>query len=111
VNDPSLRRLFRSADVTSQGRKLMATLAMTIGSLRELDTLAPMLESLAVKHVDYGVERRHYDTVGTALIETLSLYFGARFTRDIRAVWIEAFQLVAGVMIGAAYGKMEAVHA
>lgn len=111
VNDPSLRRLFRSADMTSQGRKLMAALAMTVGSLRKLDMLVPVLESLAIKHVDYGVERQHYETVGAALIETLSLYFGPRFTSEVRATWIEAYQLVAGVMMRTAYGEMEVVHA
>lgn len=111
INDPSLRRLFTSADMSAQGRKLTAALALAVGSLRRLDTLVPALENLAVKHVDYGVERQHYDIVGRALIETLSLYFGARFTSDVRAAWLEAYNLVAGVMTSAAYGEMEAVPA
>lgn len=107
VNDPSLRRLFTSGDMAAQGRKLMGALGFAVGSLRKLDALIPALESLAVKHTDYGVERKHYDTVGKALIETLSLYFGDRFTYEMRSAWTEAYQLVAGIMMRAAYGEAE----
>lgn len=103
VNDPSLRRLFTASDMAAQGRKLMAALSLAVNSLRKLDALVPVLEGLAVKHVTYGVERNHYETVGKALIETLSLSFGDRFTAEIRNVWTETYQLVAGVMMRAAY--------
>ena len=105
VNDPSLRRLFTASDMAAQGRKLMAALALAVGSLRRLDTLVPVLEGLAVKHVTYGVEQGHYETVGTSLIETLSLAFGERFTDEVRAAWTETYQLVAGVMMHAAYER------
>ncbi|KQV43964.1 MULTISPECIES: globin family protein [unclassified Rhizobium] len=108
VNDPSLRRLFNTSDMAAQGRKLMAALALAVHSLRKLDALVPVLEGLAVKHVGYGVEPAHYDTVGTALIETLSLSFGERFTAEVRAAWTETYQLVAGVMMRAAYGQAAA---
>lgn len=103
VNDPSLRLLFTASDMAAQGRKLMAALSLAVNSLRKLDALVPVLEGLAVKHVTYGVERNHYETVGKALIETLSLSFGDRFTAEIRNVWTETYQLVAGVMMRAAY--------
>lgn len=103
VNDPSLRRLFTASDMSAQGRKLMAALALAVNSLRKLDALVPVLEGLAAKHVTYGVERGHYETVGKALIETLSLSFGERFTAEIRNAWTETYQLVAGVMMRAAY--------
>lgn len=110
VNDPSLRLLFTASDMAAQGRKLMAALSLAVNSLRKLDALVPVLEGLAVKHVTYGVERNHYETVGKALIETLSLSFGDRFTAEIRNVWTETYQLVAGVMMRAAY-KTETVAA
>lgn len=107
ANDPSLRRLFGEADMNEQGRKLMAALALTVASLRKLDTLLPVLKKLAARHVDYGVERAHYETVGTALIETLSLFFGARFTLSVRVAWLNAYALVSGVMMSAAYDAPE----
>lgn len=103
AHDPSLRALFMQTDMKEQGRKLMAALSLVIVSLRKLDTVVPALEALAVKHVSYGVRETHYETVGKALIETLSLFFAQRFTAEHRRVWTAAYETVAGVMMAAAY--------
>lgn len=100
--DPALKPLFHDADMRSQEMKLMAALALVVGKLRQLDEVIPALESLAVKHVAYGVEESHYATVGQALIETLSLAFGERFTPELRNAWLAAYGAISGVMIAAA---------
>lgn len=102
VIDPALKPLFHDADMRSQQIKLMAALALVVGKLRQLGEVIPTLEGLAVKHVAYGVEERHYATVGEALIQTLSLAFGARFTPALRNAWLGAYGAVSGVMIAAA---------
>lgn len=102
VLDPSLKRLFADADMKNQQTKLMAALGLVVGSLRDLPKIVPVLENLGAKHVGYGVEESHYETVGTALIQTLALAFGERFTPEIRSVWIGAYGVVSGVMIEAA---------
>lgn len=104
--DPALRPLFRDTDMRSQEMKLMAALAMVVGKLRQLDEVLPGLEALAVKHVAYGVEEHHYATVGQALIQTLSLAFGDRFTPELRTAWLAAYAAISGVMIGAARNAM-----
>ena len=101
VHDPSLRAMFASSDMKEQGHKLMAALYVVVGSLRKLDTVVPVLENLAVKHVGYGVRDEHYATVGKALIETLSLFFAKRFTLEHRRVWTLAYETIATVMIAA----------
>lgn len=100
--DPSLRAMFLSTDMRSQQMKLIAALALVVGKLRTLGDVVPVLESLAVKHVAYGVAERHYQTVGAALIQTLSLSFGNRFTPELREAWLRAYGIVSGVMIAAA---------
>jgi hemoglobin-like flavoprotein len=100
--DPALKPLFHDADMRSQEMKLMAALALVVGKLRHLDEVIPVLEGLAVKHVAYGVEERHYATVGEALIQTLSLAFGERFTPELRNAWLTAYGAISGVMIAAA---------
>ena len=100
--DPSLRRLFANSDMKSQQTKLMAALGLVISNLRDLSTVVPVLETLGARHNGYGVEEAHYQTVGTALIQTLALTFGERFTSDIRAAWTGAYGTVSGVMINAA---------
>lgn len=106
--DPALRPLFHDADMRSQEMKLMAALALVVGKLRELGAVIPVLETLAVKHVAYGVEERHYETVGSALIQTLSLAFGPRFTPQLRNAWLAAYGAISGVMIAAARRSQEA---
>lgn len=102
VLDPSLRRLFVNADMKSQQTKLVAAIGLVVGSLRDLSRVVLILEDLGSKHVGYGVEETHYETVGTALIQTLALSFGERFTPDVRAAWTLAYGVVSGVMIAAA---------
>ena len=100
--DPTLKPLFNDADMRSQEMKLMAALALVVGKLRQLGEVIPVLEGLAVKHVAYGVEEHHYATVGEALIQTLSLAFGERFTPELRNAWLTAYGAISGVMIAAA---------
>lgn len=45
----------------------------------------PALQSLGLKHVGYGVQAAHYDVVGQALIETLSVTLQRHFTEP--AAW------------------------
>jgi hemoglobin-like flavoprotein len=100
--DPSLRRLFVNADMRGQRTKLMAALGLVVAGLRDLGRIVPVLESLGAKHVAYGVEESHYQTVGAALMQTLSLSFGNLFTPEVRAAWTGAYGTVSGVMIEAA---------
>jgi hemoglobin-like flavoprotein len=99
--DPTLKRLFRSS-LEEQGDKLTQTLARVVGSLHRIDQIIGAVRDLAVRHVDYGVEERHYDTVGEALLWTLEEGLGDAFTPEVRAAWTEAYTLLAGAMIEAA---------
>jgi hemoglobin-like flavoprotein len=100
--DPALKPMFAGADMPGQHTKLMAALGFVISSLRDLGRVVPALETLGAKHVAYGVEEAHYQTVGTALLQTLALTLGDRFTPENRAIWTSAYGVVAGVMIEAA---------
>src|SRR6516162_8389053 len=64
--DPSLQRLFKNADMKEQRQKLVQALNAVINSVDDLPSLIPTLEILGRNHVRYGVEDRHYETVGSA---------------------------------------------
>ncbi|OWU83688.1 hemin receptor [Oceanicola sp. 22II-s10i] len=102
---PHVKPLFANADMTEQGNKLMATLAVVVGGLRDLDKMVPVAQALAVKHVGYGVEAEHYGAVGASLLRTLEKGLGADFTPEVNAAWTSAYTTLSGVMIDAAYGK------
>jgi len=95
--DPALRPMFKP-DMAEQRSKLMAMLATGIGSLDRIDALRPALQALGARHLTYGVREAHYDTVGTALLDTLEKGLGNAFTPGARAAWVEAYGLMAGAM-------------
>jgi nitric oxide dioxygenase len=98
---PETRPMFKG-DIAEQSRKLMDTLAFAIGSLRDMPGLVPTLESLALRHVAYGVRDEHYDKVGEALIWTLEKGLGEAFTRDAREAWTALYVAIAQIMRKAA---------
>ena len=100
--DPALRPMFNEAELDVQKTKLVASLGLIVNSLRDLSKVAPALEALAVRHVGYGVQDRHYKTVGTALIQAMVLFFGPKFSPETRQAWTEAYDLVSGIMMAAA---------
>ncbi len=100
--DPSVKPMFKG-DIGAQGAKLMATLNVVVGSLDKLDEVVPVAQSLAKRHVDWGVKPEHYDTVGNALLWTLEQGLGAGFTPDVEQAWTTAYTTLAGAMKSAAY--------
>ncbi|AZQ12481.1 globin family protein [Shewanella khirikhana] len=95
--DPTLRPLFKD-DIRSQGRKLMAMLDAAVKGLERPDTLVPVLEDLARRHIKYGVKTTHFSPVGNALLYTLAEGLGDKFTPDTKAAWIAVLHLVSDVM-------------
>ncbi len=100
--DPSTRLLFARTDLKAQGAKLMAALGFVVGALRTPEPLLATVKELARRHVAYGVQERHYETVGAALLWTLEKGLGESFTPEVKAAWTAAYTLLAGVMMEAA---------
>ncbi|WP_374544559.1 globin family protein [Rhodoblastus sp.] len=94
---PQVRPLFKG-DMRDQGRKLMATLAIAVGSLEKFDQLQPALEALARRHAGYGVRDEHYAPVGEALIWTLQQGLGESFNDATRDAWLAAYGAIADTM-------------
>jgi nitric oxide dioxygenase len=63
-------------DMTEQRRKLMATLAVVVGGLGNLESVLPAASALAKRHVSYGARAEHYPVVGAALLWTLEKGLG-----------------------------------
>ncbi len=99
--DPSLKPLFPS-DMAEQGKKLMAMLDTAVKLLNQPDKLIPAVQKLGAKHIDYGVKDEHYDTVGAALIKTLSAGLGEDFTTPVKRAWTTVYKTLATTMIDAA---------
>ncbi len=99
--DPSLQPLFRG-NMEEQGRKLMKMIGTAVNGLDDLDALVPAVQDLGRRHVGYGVEDGHYDTVGAALIWTLEQGLGDAFTNPTREAWVTVYGILASTMKTAA---------
>jgi hemoglobin-like flavoprotein len=104
--DPTLKAMFKS-DMAEQRRHLMQMLSAAVKGLNHIERLIPVVEDLGRRHVNYGVEEHHYDTVGNALLWTLEKGLGAAFTPDVREAWATVYGLLASTMARAA-AKSEA---
>ena len=99
--DPSLRPMFKG-DMKEQGAKLMAMIGTAVNGLNNLEAIIPAVENLGKGHVAYGVEDKHYDTVGAALLETLDVGLGEKFTPEVKNAWTEVYTVLATTMKNAA---------
>jgi nitric oxide dioxygenase len=99
---PDTRPLFKR-DIHAQGAMLMATLDAVVRSLHDMGALLPTARQLAQRHVAYGAQPQHYDSVGLALLWTLEQGLGTALTPAARAAWQQAYAALAGAMKEAAY--------
>jgi hemoglobin-like flavoprotein len=106
--DPQLASLFAHTDMERQGKKLLQALSVVVATADRLHTLGPSLEELGRGHLRYGVEDRHYDTVGIALLATLESALGKAFTPAVREAWALAYASVATHMRNGARGEQQA---
>jgi hemoglobin-like flavoprotein len=102
---PTYRKLFKTKQ-KEQGRKLKQMISVAVGGLPKLDTIGPAVEELGRRHLDYGVEEGKYDTVGEALLWTLSKGLGDDFTPDVEEAWTETYTTLANVMKAASYARV-----
>ena len=88
--------------MAEQGRKLMAIINTVVNSLDQLGPILGAVEDLGRRHAGYGVQDRHYDTVGEALIWTLGQGLGEGFTPAVKLAWVGAYTTLATAMKQAA---------
>ena len=99
--DPSLRGMFHGPQA-EQARKLAHVLAMVVKGLSRPQQILGAVEELGRRHATYGVEPRHYATVGSALLWTLQAGLGEAFTPEVREAWSSAYRFLSSAMQHAA---------
>jgi hemoglobin-like flavoprotein len=106
---PQVQAMFPT-DMTEQRRKLMATLAVVVGGLNNLESILPAASALATRHVGYGAKAEHYPVVGLALLWTLEKGLGDAWTPEVAEAWTAAYATLSGFMIHQAYGRPQAAE-
>ena len=106
---PQVKAMFPD-DMTEQRKKLMATLAVVVNGLSDLESVLPAASALAKRHVAYGAKPAHYPVVGGALLWTLEQGLGEAWTPDVATAWTAAYGTLSGYMISEAYGSAQAAE-
>jgi hemoglobin-like flavoprotein len=99
--DPGISRLFKN-DMVDQGRNLTAMISVAVGALSRPERIRLAVRQLGERHAAYGVERRHFELVGTALIWMLDKCLGEAFTPEVKAAWLATYAFLADAMQEAA---------
>jgi hemoglobin-like flavoprotein len=106
---PQVKAMF-PADMTEQRKKLMATLAVVVNGLSNIESILPAASALATRHVAYGARPEHYPVVGATLLWTLEKGLGDAWTPETAAAWTAAYGALSGYMISQAYGQRDAAE-
>ncbi len=96
--DPDVKGLFEKSDMAAQKTKLIQTLASAISCLDSPETLKPLLVDLGQKHAGFGVVKRHYEIVGSALLWTLEQGLGEDWTSEAADGWTAAYAFISETM-------------
>src|SRR4051794_17448288 len=71
--DASAAHPFANVDMAAQRAKLVHSLAVIVDSVDNPDRLLPVVAALGRRHATYGIEARHFNSVGHALLRAMSL--------------------------------------
>lgn len=99
--DPPLKELFPE-DMAAQKKNLMQTLAACVNGLSDLGEIVPAVKALGQRHVGYKVKDEHYESVGAALLWSLSQGLGDDYTAETAEAWTKVYGVLSSTMKEAA---------
>lgn len=100
IDEPQFKHMFKSS-VEEQSKKLIEMLSLIVARVDRLDELTEDVKQLAIRHVNYGVKDKHYESVGGALIWTLQVALGKDWNDETEEAWTKCYQILASTMIDA----------
>jgi hemoglobin-like flavoprotein len=86
-------------DMVDQGRNLTAMISVAVGALSKPERIRLAARQLGERHVAYGVERRHFELVGTSLMWTLEKCLGEAFTPEVKTAWGATYLFLTDAML------------
>jgi len=98
LDHPELRRMF-SHDMDAQYAKLMEMLTAMVARLDNLENYQQEIRDMGRRHAGYGVQPRHYEMVGAALLWTLEKGLADEWTADTAEAWHAVYGIIAGAML------------
>lgn len=100
LTDPELRAIFPLAmDLPRQ--HFLTALTRCVWSMDNPQGLTEFLGQLARDHRKYGVQEKHYRSLGDALLASLRAFSGRAWTAEVQSAWETAVSHITAVMIEA----------
>jgi len=106
---PEVKPMFNRSTIPEQSKKLMTMLSYVIARLDRLDQIIEEIRRMARRHTQYGVEDRHYQAVGEALLFTLEKGLGGNWNHNLGDAWSNIYQTLANAMMAAQHEEGEVV--
>lgn len=94
---PELRQFYQT-DLQEYGARLMRNLGMAVTSLRQMDSVLPMLQDFAAQRVERGIKDGYETVVRNAMLWALEQRLAESFTQDVRTAWNETYSLLTGII-------------
>ena len=104
---PAVRPLFAGTNLRKQKIMLLRVLGLLRRSLRDLESIVPILHDLGARHVAYGARPEHYPVVGAVLIASMAEVAGDAWQPAHERAWAAAFDVVAGAMLDGASRQLD----
>ncbi|HKS45615.1 MAG TPA: globin domain-containing protein [Amycolatopsis sp.] len=98
---PATRDFF-PINMDVQRNRMVRALVQVVQMVDQPDDLLPYLRHLGRDHRKFGVEPKHYEAIGTALLAAMRTQLGRDWTPDVERAWAEAFTIIARQMQEAA---------
>jgi hemoglobin-like flavoprotein len=98
LKNPSLEKMFKTSKEV-QAKKLIDMLDIVVRRLDNLEELIEEIHAMAKRHVEYGVQPKHYVQVGNALIWTLKTALGKDWKEEVSESWTACYQDLTQVML------------
>ena len=95
--DASLQDYF-DGDLQFYKKKFIQIVGAGVYGLNRPESIVPVLQQFSKRYARHGIRHHQYNTIGAALLWTLSQGLADDFTPDVMAAWAEAFNLLANVM-------------
>ncbi len=101
LRHPETRPMF-PVSMQAQRAHLVDALVRVVSSVDNVDDLTAFLRDLGRGHRKFGTLAEHYEAVGASLLATFAHFSGDAWDAALEAEWRGAYELIAGVMTGAA---------
>lgn len=95
---PELRRMFPK-NMNEQYKKLVDMLSAMVARLENIETLKQDIQEMGRRHRGYGVQNKHYEMVGAALLWTLEQGIGSDWDEATAEAWGACYGLIADMML------------